>query len=399
MCGESVSNEHWELVLHAEKSLTMDFPESLFFDDDIIWHKQQFGMTGHVAFAYLVVKDKNLYGLNYVSDIVQRISRVRKYKTQIEKKFKGWHIMLLNSILNFALELNIDKIYSPTADLAIKNTDPNRTVQRELFDRVYDRSILKYYHANRENEWWVMNVKDNLDKLVRPETINEQSGLEKTICLIHDTEKGLGHLSVDPVFSGMVDQESPKYTDYMLKMEQKFGIKATYNIVGTIFNEYRKQIEDHGHSLAFHSFNHTIEDKQLSRCRNIDYRIKGYRVPMSRISEELTDENLNYYNFEWFASSASSLGFKSPFLQNRLVKIPIHLDDYDLYEKGTHFSEWEYKLIGILKDQNFAAFGLHDCYGNFWMPFYEDFLEKIKDMGNFKTMDQISNDIFLSSTI
>jgi len=217
--------------------------------------------------------------------------------------------MLLNSILNFAVEFNLDKIYSPTADLAIKNTDPNRSVQRELFDRVYDRTVHKYYKANKEKEWWVIDVKDNSDKIIFPEKNNKQISQEKTICLIHDTEKGLGHVSVDPVFSEIADKHSPKYTDSMLKIEQNMGVKATYNIVGCIMNDYREKVENEGHCVAFHSFDHTTEDKQLNRCRSIDYWIKGYRVPMSRITTELSDEGLNYYNFEWFASSASSFGF------------------------------------------------------------------------------------------
>jgi len=86
-------------------------------------------------------------------------------------------------------------------------------------------------------------------------------------------------------------------------------------------------------------------------------------------------------------------------LHNRFVKIPVHFDDYELYEKGTQFGEWEDKAIEILKEQNFVAFGLHDCYGNYWMPYYEDFLKKIRDLGTFKTMDQVASDIYISSAL
>ena len=50
-----------------------------------------------------------------------------------------------------------------------------------------------------------------------------------------------------------------------------------------------------------------------------------------RITAELTDENLCFHNFEWLASSAYSFGFAEPRLQNRIVKIPIHFDDFPMY--------------------------------------------------------------------
>jgi hypothetical protein len=47
--------------------------------------------------------------------------------------------MLFNSIMNFAIENNVERIYSPTADLVREHTDPSRTVQRESFERIYER--------------------------------------------------------------------------------------------------------------------------------------------------------------------------------------------------------------------------------------------------------------------
>lgn len=139
MCGESEIAKQWEVLLYGTSPWLDEFPKELFFDDDLIWHQQQFGKTGHIAVAYLVVKERSLYGLNCVSDLVQRISRRREYKTRIEKKFDGWHHMLFNSIMNFAIENNVERIYSPTADLVREHTDPSRTVQRESFERIYER--------------------------------------------------------------------------------------------------------------------------------------------------------------------------------------------------------------------------------------------------------------------
>ena len=46
---------------------------------------------------------------------------------------------------------------------------------------------------------------------------------------------------------------------------------------------------------------------QLPRCREVDYRIKGYRPPRSQITPELSDRNLLFHNFEWLASMMAEL--------------------------------------------------------------------------------------------
>lgn len=49
MCGVRDPNKLWEVVVYATSPATDEFPEELFFDDDLIWHQQQFGNTGHVT--------------------------------------------------------------------------------------------------------------------------------------------------------------------------------------------------------------------------------------------------------------------------------------------------------------------------------------------------------------
>jgi hypothetical protein len=94
------------------------------------------------------------------------------------------------------------------------------------------------------------------------------------------------------------------------------------------------------HSIAFHSFNHRIEDlTQLQQCREVDLRVRGYRAPRSQITAELEDYNLTYLNFEWLASSASSFGFQSCKLENGLIKIPIDLDAYPLFTGAVSYEK------------------------------------------------------------
>jgi len=426
MCGEGDPHKHWEVVLYAISPVIDEFPEELFFDDDIIWHQQQFGKIGHVAFAYIVVNEGNLYGLNYVSDLVQRISRRREYKTRVEKKFKGWAYMLLNSIMNFALENSIKLIYSPTADLAMEQTDPSRNVQRELFEMVYDRAVNKHFMVEKKEKWWVIDVAKNRDRIIIPEKKPEMIQVGKTICLCHDIERGLGHIDVDRNFADLANNTSPNNLEEILIIEKELNVKATYNALGCFFNEVRERIEKDGHCIAFHSYDHEIDnyraysekyhkifklilgittdtthikyDGQLAKCRKIDYRIKGYRTPHSKITPDLNDENLCYYNFEWLASSAYSLKTETPIMQNGVVKIPILFDDFEMYKSKMKYEEWEEKAIDIIKQYDFAAFCLHDCYAHYWLPYYREFLKKICGLGKLKTLNEVANEVILSSS-
>jgi hypothetical protein len=420
MCGETRLNSHWEVLLYAHPSLIGDFPQELFFDDDIIWHRQQLGKPGHIAFAYLVVKDGNLYGLNYVSDLVQRISRRRNYKTRIEKMFKGWHHLLLNSILNFALENNLKRIYSPTAAFVIKQTDPERTVQKELFERVYDSAVKQHFSVTKEGNWWVINVGENREQVVVPEKGEEALADEKIICLCHDIERGFGYLGIDDHRAQVANRIAQDALTSMVRFEEAASVKATYNVLGCFFDEVRAEIGRSGHCLAFHSYDHQIRkfwqlikyyyrarhllaslrheggnekyQDQLYRCRLVDRRVRGFRPPQSRLTAEWNDYNLVFRNFDWCATSDRQLGSTRPVMHNRLVKIPIHFDDFPLYNLSMSFVEWEKQAIAAIEHNAFTVFDLHDCYADFWLPHYPAFLKKIESLGTFKTLDQVTNE-------
>jgi hypothetical protein len=161
----------------------------------------------------------------------------------------------------------------------------------------------------------------------------------------------------------------------------------------------RSDIEADGHSLAFHSWDHKIGPGQLGPCRSVDYRLKGYRPPQSVITDELNDENLLFHNFEWLATSAYSFGFAEPRIENRIAKLPIHFDDFAMYRDGTSYEAWEADAIASITSRQFVAFGLHDCYGEFWLPHYAGFLAKISKMGRLMTMNQVADRLFLESAL
>ncbi len=427
MFGESDPNKLWEVVLYATGPVIDKFPKELFFNDDLIWHQQQFGKIGQIATANLRVDNKNLYTMVHISDLVQRISRKRDYKTMIENRFKGWPHMLLNSIVNFAIENNIKKIYLPTSELAMQYTDSKRTVQRELFERVYDRAVNKHFRTTKKGKWWIIDVTENRNRVIIQEKGTEIIEKGKAICLCHDIERGLGHIDVDPNLAELANITFFENLDEMLKIEKEMNVKATYNVLGCFFDEVRDRINNNGHCIAFHSYDHKIDrlwsyqkiyhkisklisgektknahdrdDNQLAKCRQIDYRIKGYRPPRSKITSESRDENFCYHNFEWLAISRHSLKTELPVMQNRIAKIPILFDDFNLYKSRMKYEDWEQKAIELIKQNDFVALCLHDCYAHFWLPYYRRFLNKINELGQLKTLNEVANAVILYSSI
>jgi peptidoglycan/xylan/chitin deacetylase (PgdA/CDA1 family) len=404
MCASDASPEQlWELVLYALPPVLDEFPAELFFDDDIVWHQQQFGLAGQVATAALVERGSDLYLLNLLSDVVQRIGRRRELKTRVENRFKGWSRLLVNAVLDFALDRGARRVLVASADWALLHTDRARAVQRPLFDRVYDGSVGAPYRAAREGQWWVLDVATNADAVLRAPVGALRRSDEPQICVCHDIERGWGHLDDDPAFAAAIDVDAPAHLAQMLEIEAAAGVRATYSIVGFLIPELGEQVRSAGHTVAFHSFDHAgpgdpDAEHQLGACREIDYRIKGYRPAQSHLTRELTDANLAFHNFEWLASSQHSLGTTTPALVNGVVRIPLLFDDFDLHH-GAAYGEWEAAGLRAIEETRGAAFSLHDCYGATWLDHYPALLRRVGDLGRFRTLDDVAAEVLLARAV
>ena len=399
MCGETDLNHHWQLLLYADPALVERFPRALFFDDDLVWHQQHFGRPGQVASATVVIRSGVLYSMVHHADLVQRIGRFREHKTQIEKQFAGWPWMLVNGALALAIECGIRTVRTPGSRLAMENTDPARDVQPYFFERIYDRPLAEFPGTVRRGEWWEIDMSAAAAAVVLPVPGEDTVDERKTVCVIHDVERGLGHRAEDPELSRRADQTGAESVAGMLSAEASAGVRATYNVAGTLLNEVRSPIESGGHALAFHSFDHSDEADQLHRCREMDYRLKGYRLPRSRPTRETTDENLAFHNFEWLASSGSSLQTGSPMLRNRLVRLPVTLDDFDLYTGRQTYDEWESALLDHVERTPYTTVGLHDCYAHLWLHRYPELLEKLKPLARLRTLDDVAADVVMAAAL
>jgi hypothetical protein len=387
-----------EILLHADPATLDEFPAELFFDDDVIWHQQQFGLPGHVATASLVLDRDTVWTTVHVSDLVQRISRRRELKTRVEKRFKGWVHMLLNAVLADALERGARRVRTPTAALALRHTAEARSPQPALYERIYDQTLRSLYPVRQEGEWWVVDVAQARERVVVPHRRATERRSRRVVCICHDIERGLGHVGYDDVFSRRADERAGRDLEAMRRAEAALGVKATYCVVGALLEEVRAPLEADGHCLAFHSFDHRVEpDHQLLRCREVDYRLKGYRPPQSRLTPELSDRNLLRRNFEWLASSPASLGADAPEMRNGLVRLPIGYDDFPMWNAGVGYEDWEREALERIAAADFTAVDLHDCYAPWWLPQYPRFLEQVRELGELRTLDEVAAEMTLAA--
>src|SRR3954451_12791188 len=227
-----------EVVLYGHPSVLEEFPPEVFFDDDVVWHQQQFGLPGQVATANLVLDGDVVWSAVHLSDLVQRISRRRELKTRVEKVFDGWVHMLLNAVLAYAIDEGAREVRLASCALALRHTDPERSPQPELYDRIYDRTPADLYRPAPAGEWWSVDVAAARPRVLRPERrADDRPRPGRVVCLCHDSERGLGHAAVDPEFAREAQARAPGDLQRMLEVEERAGVRTTYSVVGSLLGE------------------------------------------------------------------------------------------------------------------------------------------------------------------
>lgn len=372
----------------------------LLADRAVNWHQQQLGRPGLIAAAGLFRHRERAFVTLMQSDLCQQLFRGgalgRACKTRVESRFGRWYKMLTNAILDVALEHDVDTLYVPTARQILSGV--RKPVRPDLFVRVYDWLAGRYVCGRTrvgDAEYWELPLAPNRDRVVRLTPGGgslEQSAptAGPTICVFHDVE--------EDVHAPVGQTECREALRRMLDTEAQRGVKVTYNVVGTLWPGVREAVAAGGHCLGLHSYNHQLEeDGQLGRARAVDLQVRGYRPPQSILTAELDDYALSYHNFEWLMNSAQVFGFAEVRLENGIVKLPVHLDDYPLHTGELDYPRWLERLRALLNSRRFVAVGLHDCYARHWIDRYGALLDELRGAGELRNADEIADRTFMRS--
>jgi hypothetical protein len=393
MCGITDPTAQWEILLHATSPRLDGVPRELFFDDEIVWHKRQYGMDGHVAFGFVAVDGDRMYGLNYVADVVQRISRRRELKTRIETALRGWAYMLLNGLLNFAVEMRIRTFFSPTAELVMQNSRP---AQPALFERIYDHAVGAFFEGRRQGRWWVIDVEANRQRLVRPEPRTAPTRPEATFCLVYDL--GAADTAGRP---GITDHsQAMRLVEDTARVAKEFGWPVTFIAPRAVFDEVRDRVAGEGHALGFASDDALVSEElgaELAQCRSVDQRTKGYRLADARPAEAREAFELCYHKFDWLLVAGPRTNGALPALDRGVVNVPISLSDRAL--AGSECDTWVSELDAIVTAGRPAIVSLGETWSRLDLDRRRRLLERVPTQAAAKTCDQLAEAFILSRAL
>ena len=363
----------WELVLYALPPALDEFPSELFFDDDIVWHQQHFGLPGHVATASLVERGGDLVRAERSSPTSSSASAgaaiSRRGSRTASRAGRGCSCTPRSTSPSTGVPPGAA---SPRAELALAAHRPGRVSQRPLFDRVYDRSVGPPFEAVRDGHWWVLDVAAQRRRCSCAPTVGTLAlSDEPQVCVCHDIERGWGHLDEDPAFAAPADVE-PRATRSTRMLE----VEAERRRAGDVLHPRvpRAGARRRGARPAATASASTrsttpapasrAPTTSSARAATVDYRIKGYRPAQSRLTAELTDDNLAFHNFEWLASSRYSLGHRptrcSP-TASFASRSCSTTSTCTAARRTTTGRPPGWRRWPALRT---AAFSLHDCYGS-----------------------------------
>jgi len=156
-----------------------------------------------------------------------------------------------------------------------------------------------------------------------------------------------------------------------LKLETKYGIPVTYNVVGKFFREQPDLIElilQEGQEVAFHSYNHQPDwqpryyAEEIAMCRTVSPFPCGYRSPRSEWNRT-TVKTLWEQGFLW---SAEDDRHKEPyFIYEGLVRLPIACDDWPIHTGALSVDQWVQQFPKLLNMRPYFGIGCHDCVVSF----------------------------------
>ena len=186
------------------------------------------------------------------------------------------------------------------------------------------------------------------------------------VTFYHDTEQDLAGIP------NVETENCRQAVRAFLKLERKYHVPASYNVVGKLFEtqpEVITWINDDAQDVAFHSYSHDMPVKnvdylvEIERCRKLSATPKGYHSPRGEFNQD-TIKTLWDNGFLW---SAETVRQTEPFfVYAGLVQLPIAMDDWLLYagpaqrSKPIDANEWLGRFSKLFDSRRYIAVGIHD---------------------------------------
>ena len=81
-------------------------------------------------------------------------------------------------------------------------------------------------------------------------------------------------------------------------------------------------------------------------------------------------------------------------LRRREYKTRVDYDDFPMHQ-AMSYERWEERVFELAGSSDFLALSLHDCYGPAWLEHYPTLLDRLRDLGTMKTLDQVAAEVTL----
>jgi hypothetical protein len=86
---------------------------------------------------------------------------------------------------------------------------------------------------------------------------------------------------------------------------------------------------------------------------------------------------------------------KPRWLQNYIVKIPMHLDNYPLHAGECNLDGWMEQIRSLLKSSaQLSVIGTHDCYAHYWLQCYPQLLRECLVKRPMRNCDEIADTVY-----
>jgi peptidoglycan/xylan/chitin deacetylase (PgdA/CDA1 family) len=185
----------------------------------------------------------------------------------------------------------------------------------------------------------------------------------RVVCFFHDIEQNIDSTADPDLCREMVGA--------FLRLEERQGVRATYNVVGRLFVEQPDLIEQifaAGHEIGFHSYHHQSDWRpelyadEVRRCRAVAAWPTGYRSPRSDWDRHTLTSCVDA-GLTW--SAETDRADWPYFIHRDLARIPIAGDDWPLHIGKLSARQWVQRFETLVRQRRFVAFGCHDCVASF----------------------------------